>query len=192
MRTLLVIISIAAGVFAVGTVFGMNEQLVRGLDQAHQSTFPSHINMFTRNPIDEEMAAQLARIPGIVDVDLTNQMSVRYKRLNDTTWQPGMVATRPDYYHQMYDLITLKSGEWPNKNTLGVERLTSDYFGINPGDEAEIELAKGQALGEVVSRLGIADQTYYRWRKENGQLENLVADQALDMAILKEAAYPNS
>ena len=57
--------------------------------------------------------------------------------------------------------------------------------------EAEIELAKGQALGEVVSRLGIADQTYYRWRKENGQLENLVADQALDMAILKEAAYPN-
>ena len=35
-RTLLVIISIAAGVFAVGTVFGMNDQLVKRLDQAHQ------------------------------------------------------------------------------------------------------------------------------------------------------------
>ena len=56
---------------------------------------------------------------------------------------------------------------------------------------------------------GISQQTYYRWRtkfggmdpkmakqlqelqKENSRLEKLVADQALDMLILKEAARPN-
>jgi putative transposase len=76
--------------------------------------------------------------------------------------------------------------------------------------EAEVELAKGQALGEVVRKLGITEQTYYRWRKEYGglrtdqarrlkelekentRLKKLVADQALDMAILKEVACPNS
>jgi putative transposase len=36
--------------------------------------------------------------------------------------------------------------------------------------EAEVELAKGQALGEVVRKLGITEQTYYRWRKEYGGL----------------------
>ncbi len=75
--------------------------------------------------------------------------------------------------------------------------------------EAEVELAKGQTVAEVARKLGITEQTYYRWRKEyggltmpqakrlkelereNSQLKRLVADQALDMAILKEAASPN-
>ncbi len=76
--------------------------------------------------------------------------------------------------------------------------------------EAEVELAKGKPVPEAVRKLGITEQTYYRWRKEygglrsdqarrfkelereNARLKKLVADQALDNAILKEAAYPNS
>jgi putative transposase len=75
--------------------------------------------------------------------------------------------------------------------------------------EAEVELAKGQAIPKVARKLGITEQTYYRWRKEygglrtdqakrfkelekeNGRLKKLVADLSLDNAILKEAAYPN-
>ena len=76
--------------------------------------------------------------------------------------------------------------------------------------EAEVQLAKGQKVPEVVRKLGIAEQTYYRWRKEygglrsdqarrfkqlereNARLKKLVADLSLDNAILKEAASPNS
>jgi transposase-like protein len=75
--------------------------------------------------------------------------------------------------------------------------------------EAEIELAKGQAVAQVVKKLGVTEQTYYRWRKEygglrvdqakrlkelereNARLKKLVADQALDNAILKEVAEGN-
>ena len=75
--------------------------------------------------------------------------------------------------------------------------------------EAEVELSKGQAMGQVCQKIGVTEQTYYRWRKEygglkvdqakrlkdlereNARLKRLVADQALDMAILKEAANPN-
>ena len=75
--------------------------------------------------------------------------------------------------------------------------------------EAGVELAKGQTTGEVCRKLGITEQTYYRWRKEygslrvdqvrrlkelereNGRLKKLVADQALDLAILKEASSGN-
>ena len=64
-------------------------------------------------------------------------------------------------------------------------------------------------VAEVVRKLGITEQTYYRWRheygglrldqakrlkdleRENARLKKIVADQALDMAILKEAASPN-
>ncbi len=75
--------------------------------------------------------------------------------------------------------------------------------------EAEVELAKGSSVALVVKRLGVTEQTYYRWRKEygglrvdqakrlrelereNGRLKRVVADQALDNAILKEAASGN-
>jgi len=75
--------------------------------------------------------------------------------------------------------------------------------------EAEVALSKGQPLAKVVRRLGITEQTYYRWRKEYGglrvnqarrlkelekentRLKKVVADLTLDNAILKEAASPN-
>ncbi len=75
--------------------------------------------------------------------------------------------------------------------------------------EAEVELARGQSTAEVARKLSIAEQTYYRWRreygglrldqakrlkeleKENARLKKLVADQALDNAILKEVSSGN-
>ena len=75
--------------------------------------------------------------------------------------------------------------------------------------QADIELGKGAKVPEVCKRLGVSEQTYYRWRtkyggmdpqmakqlreleKQNTQLKKLVADQALDIVILKEAARPN-
>ena len=75
--------------------------------------------------------------------------------------------------------------------------------------EAEVKLAAGSTTPEVCRALGISEQTYYRWRKEyggmqvsqakklkdleqeNARLKKLVADQALDNAIVKEAAKGN-
>ncbi len=72
--------------------------------------------------------------------------------------------------------------------------------------EAEVLLQKGQAVPQVCRRLGVTVQTYYQWRKEYGgmrvdqakrlkdlekentRLKKIVADQALDMAILKDVA----
>ena len=75
--------------------------------------------------------------------------------------------------------------------------------------EAEVLLNKGSTVIEVSRKLGIAEQTYYRWRKdyggmrvdqakrlkelelENSRLKKLVADLSLDNAILKEANRGN-
>ena len=81
---------------------------------------------------------------------------------------------------------------------------------INKLREAEILLSQGLTVGEASRKLGIAEQTYYRWRKEYGgmrvdqarrlqelekentRLKRLVADITLDNAILKEAPRGNS
>ena len=75
--------------------------------------------------------------------------------------------------------------------------------------QAEVELAKGQNIEAVSRKLGITEQTYYRWRKEygglrtdqakrfkdlereNARLKKLLAEAELDKAILREAASGN-
>ena len=74
---------------------------------------------------------------------------------------------------------------------------------------ADVLLGKDTKVPEICKQLGIAEQTYYRWRqkfggmqpemakqlktleKENARLKKMVAEQALDMDILKEAAKGN-
>ena len=80
---------------------------------------------------------------------------------------------------------------------------------INSLREAEVLLSNGSTTAEAARRLGISEQTYYKWRKEyggmrinqakrlkelekeNARLKRLVADQALDNAILKDVAQGN-
>jgi transposase-like protein len=91
---------------------------------------------------------------------------------------------------------------------VGRKRRSSEQF-ITLLREAEVELSKGRVLAEVCRKLEIHEQTYYRWRKEygglrmdqarrlkdlereNGRLKKLVAEQALDLEILKEASSEN-
>jgi putative transposase len=80
---------------------------------------------------------------------------------------------------------------------------------INKLREVEILLNQGANVGEASRKIGVTEQTYYRWRKEyggmrleqakrlkslekeNARLKKLVADLSLDKAILKEVAEGN-
>jgi len=75
--------------------------------------------------------------------------------------------------------------------------------------QADVLIGQGKSVPEVCREIEVSQQTYYRWRqkyggmspdmikqlrllqKENRRLKTVVADQALDIAILKEAAEGN-
>jgi putative transposase len=75
--------------------------------------------------------------------------------------------------------------------------------------EAEVALAQGETVGQVCRTLGIAEQTFYRWRREygglkieqarrlkaleqeNARLKRAVAELTLDKLILQEAVKGN-
>jgi putative transposase len=74
---------------------------------------------------------------------------------------------------------------------------------------AEAEMAAGASSSEVARKLGISEATFHRWRnqygrmksdemkrlkkleKENARLKKIVADQAVDISILKEVSRGN-
>jgi transposase-like protein len=77
---------------------------------------------------------------------------------------------------------------------------------INKLREVEIEVGHGAAVQEAVRKIGVNENTYYKWRKlygtmhidqarrlkelekENARLKKVVADLAIDNAVLKDAA----
>ena len=89
------------------------------------------------------------------------------------------------------------------KKRLSVEQI------IGKLREAELLLAQGQTVPQAAKKIGVTEQTYYRWRKEygglrtdqakrfkeleqeNSRLKRLLADAELDKAILREAASGN-
>lgn len=72
--------------------------------------------------------------------------------------------------------------------------------------QAQVEIGKGATVDQVSRKLGITEQTYYRWKREyggmevnqlaklkdlereNGRLKKIVAEQAMDIDALKEIA----
>ena len=80
---------------------------------------------------------------------------------------------------------------------------------INKLREAEVHLSQDSSIGEASRKIGVTEQTYYRWRKEYGgmrveqakrlkelekentRLKKLVAELSLDISILKEASRGN-
>ena len=75
--------------------------------------------------------------------------------------------------------------------------------------EADELLSGGASIADVCISLGVSEATYHRWRKryggvevqalkqlkalekENARLKKIVADQAVDISILKEVAEGN-
>ena len=91
---------------------------------------------------------------------------------------------------------------------MGRKRFTVEQI-IGKLREAEVAIGKGMTVVLAARQIGITEQTYYRWRKEYGglrldqaarlralekenqRLKRIVADQAVDIAILKEVSEGN-
>jgi transposase-like protein len=95
------------------------------------------------------------------------------------------------------------------ERTWHMKRFTPEQI-VSKLRQADVELGKGLTVPEVCRKIEISQQTYYRWRqkyggmsptlikelktlqKENQRLRKIVADQRIDMEIIKEAIEYNS
>lgn len=88
------------------------------------------------------------------------------------------------------------------------KRHTPDQI-IRKLREAETQLAAGATVADVSKKLGVSENTFHRWRaqyggmrapdakrlreleKQNARLKKIVAEQAVDISILREVAQGN-
>jgi putative transposase len=115
-------------------------------------------------------------------------------------------TAKADYGRKKQKLPICKNHYFYFKETLIMaKRFTSSQI-VSKLRQADVLIGQGKNIPDICRELEISQQTYYRWRQkyggmspdmvkeyrqlrqENQRLRQIVADQIIDMAILKEAA----
>lgn len=151
-RTLLAVLSIAAGVFAMGAIFGMSDMLTTNMDQSHHEVLPPHINIILGTLVDRDTLINLEKIPGVEGVEPYNSVSVQYKLHPNDPWRQGSIHMRWNFDDQKYELVQLREGQWPKqKNEVGIERMAAQFLGVGVGDSVIFKVGNQERTLPITS-----------------------------------------
>ncbi len=137
-RTLLVVLSTAAGVLAIGLVLGLSGVMRTRLTKDHRASSPAHITL-QGGPFNRADVDAVLRERGIADVEGGTETPFRWKLENEAEWRNGNLVTRADYERQRINRLDLLDGHWPAERELAVEVQSSRYFYIPPGATILVE-----------------------------------------------------
>ncbi|MBI5031102.1 MAG: FtsX-like permease family protein [Chloroflexi bacterium] len=137
-HTLLVALSIAAGIFAVGMVAGSYAILSRELTASYLAINPPSASFYT-DPFDDDQVEVVRRMPGVLNAEGTRRIRVRIKTGPDQ-WQPLILQAIPDFENIEINQIQPFGGDWPPpKRQLLIERASLSLTQAQIGDSITIE-----------------------------------------------------
>jgi putative ABC transport system permease protein len=134
-RTIMVVVSIATGIAAIGMILSGNIRTVTLMSQSHAASQPAHIFMWLGHMVDDEVVHSLSRVEGVLDIDASRDAVLRWKPSLESEWREVVLRTIDDYEAQTFNLIELKQGSWPSAKTVAVEHNHLRPFGIPPMGE---------------------------------------------------------
>ncbi len=140
-RTVLVVLSIAVGIFAVAVMMGGRAVLIRALDQSFPLSNPPSITYGT-TPFDEHFERTVAEQPSVADAQGRHSMQISY-RVNGGPWKSITLNAFKDYEAVRVARLDLPVGtEWPRRGEMLLERGSIAYSGLKVGDTIELKTAE--------------------------------------------------
>lgn len=144
LRTILVILSIAIGTFAVGVIEESRIRLLEGLDQGYTAAHPfsGAISTAATSTFDDDLVEVLEDVEGVGRVEGQRSANVRLN-IGPNTWENLQLRAIDDWDDIGIGKMKLERGKWPpgDKELLIERSALSDMldFEIEIGDELLIE-----------------------------------------------------
>lgn len=129
-RTLLVVLSTAVGIFALGLVLSLANAMSERMTREWQASQPPHIYLRLNGTIGNGAVTELARTPGVTEVEPMTLANIQWKLPSESEWRRGDLTARRDYQHQQQNIITIWAGAFPQYRGLAVERHTADAYNL--------------------------------------------------------------
>jgi putative ABC transport system permease protein len=141
-RTLLVVLSIAIGVFAIGMIAGARVILLRDLAGAWQSVHPASATLYT-DAFDDDLVQVVRRMPGVGDAEARGEVTVRVK-VGPEQWKDLQLYAIPDFKDMRINPVRwLGPVRPPKPREVLLERATPSFLGI-AGEQLLIETLDGK------------------------------------------------
>jgi putative ABC transport system permease protein len=142
-RTGLVVLSIAVGVFAVGMIAGTQVIMTRDLRANYLAINPPAAILGVAD-FDDDLVQTIRRMPQIDEAEGRAGVSVRL-RVGPDTWRTLQLQAIPDFRDIRVNTITPEQGAWPPpEHAMLVERSSLYLTNAHVGDSVTIELADGK------------------------------------------------
>ncbi|MBE9508484.1 MAG: ABC transporter permease, partial [Chloroflexi bacterium] len=122
-RTFLVVLSIAVGVFAVGTVAQMQVIVSKDMVESYEAANPASATIYTDQPFDDDLVEVVRRMPEVAEAEGRRSIIVRFQHPQDDTWYPLRLYAVPDYKDMRINIIQPEiefapdPEKWPNPST---------------------------------------------------------------------------
>ena len=156
MRTLLVVASIAVGVFALGMITTAYAILSEDINLGYAAVNPANIEIWT-DPFHEDFVRVVERVPGVQNSEGRRVFGIRASQ-DGVNWQNLKMIAIEDFDSMDINLLATKEGtQLPDKREFLVSQDFMNDTGFNIGDQIEIELPDGST--HIMPLVGIvADQ----------------------------------
>jgi len=141
-RSLLVVASIAVGVFAIGAIVTTYAIYGEDVSVSYASAQPANIEVIT-GPFDDTLVRSVADMPGVIAAEGRHMLSVRVSQ-DGVAWKLLDVVANKDFAASEINLITPVEGTaLPNDRELAVREDMMNSTGLHPGDTVQVWLDGG-------------------------------------------------
>ena len=156
-RTVLVIASIAVGLFAFGVIATLYFVIREDMRDGYVAVQPANIRLRT-SLIDDEMIASISELPGVANTQGARLLNLRMQTAADQ-WTTIELHSQPDFATSPINQLTLTEGSLDiSKGQILIERYKLDDTGAELGDLVVIEKPDGQLRTLEVAGV-VSDQT---------------------------------
>ncbi len=142
MRSLLVVLSIAVGIWAMGMVVGVEAVLSHDMAASYAAGNPASAILYTE-PFDEGLLHSIASLDFVQDVEGRRVVNVRLK-VGQKQWRTLQLVALRDYDDIRLNIVRPEGGQWPpHEREIVIERSALGDTEANVGDTVEIETPDG-------------------------------------------------
>ncbi len=141
-RTILVILSIAVGIFAVGTTLNAQKMVERDMNEPFAASNPASTTLYI-TPFDIDLAHAVEAMREIGQAEPRREETIQVYQ-SDDEWMDLKLTVVPDWDQVRINQFSIESGQnTPGSREILLERKTAAYLGVGIGDVVTIKLPNG-------------------------------------------------
>jgi putative ABC transport system permease protein len=135
-RTMQAVLSIFAGVFALGAILGALDLISQDTTRSWVAASPASIFLRVSPGASEDVISRLSRLDEVAETEGDMTVPIQWRPDSFQPWQGATLRARPDYGNQRFFAYTLVEGQWPERKTMVVH----EGYDLQAGDRVELEI----------------------------------------------------